>query len=136
LLVIAVGNCKYTGLVKFAIDPAASEFFESERYNFALKKGPSAQPLKGTLAAPDMSYLYTELVKKYPIVLLEDPFAQDEWDAWSKFNQTCKIELVWDDLLETNLERIKIANEKKACNSLLLKINQIGTITEAIDAYV
>jgi enolase len=89
-----------------------------------------------TLSVEELSNLYRELIEKYPIVLLEDPFAQDDWDAWSKFNQTCKIELVGDDLLATNLERIKIADEKNACNSLLLKINQIGTITEAMDAYV
>lgn len=88
------------------------------------------------LSVEELSSLYREMIEKYPIVLLEDPFAQDDWDAWSKFNQACKIELVGDDLLATNLERIKIADEKNACNSLLLKINQIGTITEAMDAYV
>jgi enolase len=69
-------------------------------------------------------------------VLLEDPFAQDDWEAWTAFNKTCKIELVGDDLLATNPDRIKIADGKNACNSLLLKVNQIGTITEAIEAYV
>jgi len=134
LLVTAVENCGYTGLVKFAIDPASSEFFESEKYNLAFKDPSTHASNVATLSRAELSHLYQELIGKYPIVLLEDPFAQDDWEAWSQFNQTCNIELVGDDLLATNLERIKIAHEKKACNALLLKINQIGTITEALTA--
>lgn len=67
-------------------------------------------------------------------MLLEDPFGQDDWEAWTKFRSDCKIELVGDDLLATNIRRIKTAKDKDACNALLLKINQIGTITEAIEA--
>lgn len=67
---------------------------------------------------------------------MEDPFAEDDWAAWTAFNKNCQIELVGDDLLATNTDRIRMAEEKKACNSLLLKINQIGTITEAMEAYV
>lgn len=81
-----------------------------------------------------MSDLYNELIERYPIILLEDPFAQDDWEVWTAFNKMCKIELVGDDLLATNVNRIKIAEEKAACNSLVLKINQIGSITEAIGA--
>ena len=88
------------------------------------------------LDAKELGSLYQELMEKYPIVLLEDPFAQDDWAAWSTFNQSTQVELVGDDLLATNIERIKIAEERKACNGLLLKINQIGTITESIKAYV
>lgn len=72
---------------------------------------------------------------KYPIILLEDPFAEDDWAAWSAFKKNCPIEVVGDDLLATNIERIETAKEKDACNSLLLKINQIGTITESLEAY-
>lgn len=75
-------------------------------------------------------------MKNYPIVLLEDPFGQDDWAAWATFNQSSQVELVGDDLLATNIERMRIAEEQKACNGLLLKINQIGTITESIKAYV
>lgn len=69
-------------------------------------------------------------------MILEDPLGQDDWDSWLEFQKTCKIELVGDDLLATNVVRIQTAEDKKAYNSLLLKINQIGTITEAIKAYV
>jgi enolase len=81
--------------------------------------------------------LYRELLEKYPIVLLEDPFAEDDWASWTSFMEKEKggPEIVGDDLTVTNVERVKEAQEKKACNGLLLKINQIGTISEAIAAY-
>lgn len=74
------------------------------------------------------------MLEKYPIVLLEDPFAENDWDSWTEFNKECEVELVGDDLLVTNTEYVQEANDKKACDSMLLKINQIGTITEAIAA--
>ena len=74
------------------------------------------------------------LLHNYRIVLLEDPFAEDDWASWKSFKKQCPVELVGDDLLATNIERIELAYERQACNSLLLKINQIGSITEAIDA--
>lgn len=83
-----------------------------------------------------MQELYKRLLSQYPIVLLEDPFAEDDWEAWTAFNKECPVELVGDDLLVTNPERVRLANEKKACNSMLLKVNQIGTVTESIEAYV
>jgi enolase len=119
----------HEGKVKFGIDPASQEFFKDDKYDLGFKwKEPHP------MSKPAMSDLYNELIEKYPIVLLEDPFAQDDWEAWTAFNKTCKIELVGDDLLATNVNRIKIAEEKAACNSLLLKINQIGSITEAMGA--
>jgi len=131
LLVLAVENCGHTGKIKFAIDPASSEFFDSGKYNLGYKDKSSEE-----FSPEQLAKLYNHLIDEYPIVLLEDPFAQDDWDSWSMFNTSCKIELVGDDLLATNAERIKLASDKKACNSLLLKINQIGTISEAISAYV
>lgn len=112
-------------------DPASSEFFDSGKYNLGYKDKSSEE-----FSPEQLAKLYNHLIDEYPIVLLEDPFAQDDWDSWSMFNTSCKIELVGDDLLATNAERIKLASDKKACNSLLLKINQIGTISEAISAYV
>jgi L-alanine-DL-glutamate epimerase-like enolase superfamily enzyme len=81
------------------------------------------------------------LFAQYPIVLLEDPFAEDDWETWSKFMEKGKemkgmLEIVGDDLTVTNVERVREAQEKKACNGLLLKINQIGSVSEAIAAYV
>jgi enolase len=128
-----VENCGYAGMVKFGIDPASSEFFDSGTYDLGFKDAEDKSS-RTKLSAAKLSELYCSLLEDYPIVLLEDPFAQDDWEAWTAFNKTCKIELVGDDLLATNLDRIKIAEDKNACNSLLLKINQIGTITEATEA--
>jgi enolase len=75
-------------------------------------------------------------VEKYPIVSIEDPFDQDDWEAWTHFTKLSGIQIVGDDLTVTNPLRIKTAIEKKACNGLLLKVNQIGTISESIQAYV
>lgn len=131
LLVSAIDQCGYTGRVKIGIDPASSEFFNSRttEYDVGMK-----WTERKTLSSKELTKLYTELLDKYPIILLEDPFAQDDWQSWTAFNGHCQIELVGDDLLATNINRINMANEKKACNSLLLKINQIGTISEAVDA--
>jgi enolase len=131
LLVAAVEKCGYTGKVKFAMDPASSEFFQTGKYVLDFKAKDAG---KAVLSPEKLAELYNGLIEKYPVILLEDPFAQDDWGAWEAFDKTCKIELVGDDLLATNTGRITMASEKKACNSLLLKINQIGTITEAIEA--
>ncbi|GME84574.1 unnamed protein product [Ambrosiozyma monospora] len=81
-----------------------------------------------------LAALYGDLIKEYPIVSIEDPFAEDDWDAWSHFFKTVDIQIVGDDLTVTNPIRIKTAIEKKAANALLLKVNQIGTLTESINA--
>lgn len=78
--------------------------------------------------------MYMSWIKKYPIVSIEDPFDQDDWEAWSYFRANSGVTVIGDDLTVTNPLRIKTAIEKKACNGLLLKINQIGTISESIQA--
>lgn len=131
MLVTAVENCGYTGKIKFAIDPASSEFYKDREYDLGFK-GKTSEKYTGE----KLGDLYRQQLDKYPIVLLEDPYAQDDWPSWTAFNKTCPVELVGDDLLATNVDRIEEAKERNACNSLLLKINQIGTITEALSAYV
>ncbi|KAF2103042.1 enolase [Rhizodiscina lignyota] len=130
LLNTAVADCNYTGKMKYGIDPASSEFFrEGDQYDLGFKDKTS-----NLLSRVQMLQLYTRLIEHYPVVLLEDPFAEDDWDAWTEFNKICPIELVGDDLLVTNVERVRMANDKKACNSMLLKVNQIGTVSEAMEA--
>ncbi|KAH6666657.1 enolase C-terminal domain-like protein [Halenospora varia] len=109
--------------------PASSEFLSDGTYDLGFKDSTSKK-----LSPKEMTSLCHGLMKDYPVVLLEDPLGQDDWDSWSEFQKTCKIELVGDDLLAANVVRIQTAEDKKAYNSLLLKINQIGTITEAIKA--
>jgi len=130
LLLEAIQNAGHGGKVYLGIDPASSQFFKDGTYDLGFKWKESYPMDRSAMAD-----LYRKLIEKYPqIVLLEDPFAQDDWESWTNFNVDCKIELVGDDLLATNIRRIETADEKKACNALLLKINQIGTITEALAA--
>lgn len=82
-----------------------------------------------------MMQLYRSLLERYPIILLEDPFADSDWSSWTEFKKSCPVELVGDDLLVTNTTYVQMAHEQQACDALL-KINQIGTISEAIDACV
>ena len=131
MLLQAVSDAGYEGKVKFAIDPASSEFFKDGTYDIGFKDSkPNPQSPK------QLKDLYHSLLKKYPIVLLEDPFAENDWSSWTEFRKDCPVELVGDDLLVTNKTYVQEAHEKKACNSMLLKINQIGTISEAIESLV
>lgn len=131
LLLAAIQAAGHEGKVKIGIDPASSEFFNPKTGEYDLgMKWEKPHPL----SRQAMTDLYHALLEKYPIVLLEDPFAQDDWEAWTAFNARCPVELVGDDLLATNIARINEADQKKACNALLLKVNQIGTVTESIDA--
>merc|ERR1712000_459791 len=94
---------------------------------------PDSDPTKW-ITYEQLAAMYSDLCKKYPIVSIEDPFAEDDWEAWSYFYKTQDIQIVGDDLTVTNPLRIKKAIDLKACNALLLKVNQIGTLTESIQA--
>jgi len=85
----------------------------------------------------ELSHLYKEFVKEFPVISIEDPFDQDDWSGYAKLTSEIgtNIQIVGDDLLVTNPKRIQTAIEKKACNSLLLKVNQIGSVTESIQAW-
>jgi len=111
-----------------ALDPAASEIFEDGKY--LLKKE------NRVLTGPEMVDFYADWAKKYPIISIEDGLAEDDWDNWVLLQQRIgdRVQIVGDDLLVTNVERVAKAIEMKACNSLLCKVNQIGTLTEAIAA--
>ncbi|KAJ6179533.1 hypothetical protein N7519_009994 [Penicillium mononematosum] len=129
LLVEAASLAGYTGRIKFALDPASTEFYSDGIYDIGFKDDkPSLQKPK------HLTDLYRSLLQNYPIVLLEDPFAETDWGSWAEFNKGCSAELVGDDLLATNTKYVKKANDTRACNSMLLKINQIGTISEALEA--
>lgn len=128
LLVQAVSNAGYNGKIKFAIDPASSEFFREGKYDLGFKKTTNLKSPK------EMMGLYQSLLDEYPIILLEDPFGENDWESWTEFNKMCPVELVGDDLLVTNTKYMQMAKYKDACNAMLLKVNQIGTISEAIEA--
>lgn len=111
-----------------ALDPASSEIYENGRYN-----------LKGEgkiLSSAEMVAYYENLVNKYPIISIEDGMAEEDWDGWKMLTDKLgkKIQLVGDDLFVTNTKRLKKGIEKGVANSILIKLNQIGTLTETLDA--
>jgi enolase len=114
--------------VRIALDPAASEFFEDGKYVLQ-KEG-------RTLTGAEMVDFYADWVEKYPIISIEDGLAEDDWDSWVLMMDRLgdRVQIVGDDLLVTNVARVGKAIELAACNSLLCKVNQIGTLTEAIAA--
>jgi enolase len=113
-----------------ALDPAASEFYDAERKLYVLKK--EGKELTG----PEMVDFYADWVEKYPIISLEDGLAEDDWENWKILNDRLgdKIQLVGDDIFVTNVNRIRRGIEEGTANSVLIKLNQIGTLTETIDA--
>ncbi|HKM24902.1 MAG TPA: phosphopyruvate hydratase, partial [Corynebacterium sp.] len=112
--------------VALALDVASSEFFKDGKYHFEGKE----------LSAEEMSKVYEELVDEYPIVSIEDPLQEDDWDGYVALTEAIgdKVQLVGDDFFVTNPARLKEGIEKKAANSILVKVNQIGTLTETFDA--
>lgn len=134
LLKEAIKKAGYTEKVKIGMDCAASEFYQDGKYNLDFKSSPPNEIM--IIPGEELANLYKEFIKKYTIVSIEDPFDQDDWDAYSRFTAKFgdKIQIVGDDLLVTNPKRIKKAIDEKACNALLLKVNQIGSVTESIQA--
>lgn len=134
LLVTAIEKAGYTGKIKIGMDVAASEFFEEGKYNLDFKNAHAADSSKKTPA--ELLGVYADFVQHYPVVSIEDPFDQDDWDAYHTMQAKLgtSIQIVGDDLLVTNPKRIETAIHKVACNALLLKVNQIGSVTEAIQA--
>lgn len=132
LLQKAISISGYEGKIKIGMDVAASEFYEDGNYNLNFK-GTEPELKSGK----QMIKFYEKIIKKYDIISIEDPFDQDDFESYSELTKLVgnKVQIVGDDLLVTNVERIKTAIEKKSCNALLLKINQIGTISESIEAF-
>lgn len=132
LLMEAIEKAGYSKEIKLGMDVAASEFYtEDGMYDLDFKSGGGNK-----ITGEELGQMYIDLAKDFPIVSIEDPFDQDDWEAYTSL--TAKIgeavQIVGDDLLVTNPTKITEGIEKKACNALLLKVNQIGSITESIQA--
>lgn len=127
---IEKANYKPAEDVFIALDPAASGFFDTEKNKYILK----SENIQ--LTPQEMVDYYANLVKKYPIVSIEDGMAEDDWDGWKLMTDQLgdTIQLVGDDLFVTNTERLRLGIQRGVCNSILIKINQIGSITETLDA--
>jgi enolase len=114
--------------IYIALDPAASEFFEDGKYNLAGE---------GRILTPEqMADYYVELANKYPIISIEDGMAEEDWAGWKYLTDKIgdRVQLVGDDLFVTNTDRLKMGIERKTANSILIKLNQIGTLTETLNA--
>jgi enolase len=122
----AIELAGHKGKIAFAIDSAASEFFSDGVYTVGDKQYSSGELVD----------FYADLAKTYPLLSLEDALAEDDWDGWTELTQKLggKLQIVGDDLLVTNTARISKALRLKACNALLLKVNQIGSVSEALKA--
>jgi enolase len=117
--------------VCLALDPAASEFYDKEKGMYNLEgEGRSG------LTSDDMISFYADFIAKYPIVSIEDGLAQDDWDGWAAMTKELgsRIQIVGDDLFVTNTKRLKTGIDSGVANSILIKLNQIGTLTETLEA--
>ena len=133
LITTAIEKAGYTGKIEIGMDIAASEFHKSGKYDLDFKN-PKSDP--ATYLEPSkLAELYQGWIKEFPVVSIEDPFDQDDWAAWTDLTANTTIQIVGDDLTVTNPKRIAMAVERKACNCLLLKVNQIGSVTESIAAH-
>jgi len=114
--------------LSFGIDAAASEFYKDGKYSL-YKEGK-------VVGSADLATFFKNLAGKYPIISMEDIFAEDDWDAYSAFTKTegDKLQIVGDDLYVTNVKRLQRGIENKSTNAILIKLNQIGTLTETVDA--
>jgi len=122
----AIEEAGYGAQMKLAIDAAATEFYKDGSYTVDGKK----------LSAQELTEFYGELTDRYPLVSIEDSHSEDDWDGFAAMQEALgdRVQLVGDDLLVTNVERIGKAIEKQAVNSVLIKLNQIGSVSETVDA--
>eukprot|EP00403_Amphidinium_massartii_P008279 CAMPEP_0178424008 /NCGR_PEP_ID=MMETSP0689_2-20121128/27988_1 /TAXON_ID=160604 /ORGANISM="Amphidinium massartii, Strain CS-259" /LENGTH=1391 /DNA_ID=CAMNT_0020045631 /DNA_START=72 /DNA_END=4244 /DNA_ORIENTATION=+ len=137
VLMEAVKQSGHAEKVRLGTDVAASEFFVKESNIYDLDfKNPAGSAADMKMNAKSLAQYYKGWLDKYPLISIEDPFDQDDFEAYAEFNKMVGTgtQIVGDDLLVTNPKRVSMALDKKLCNALLLKVNQIGSITEAIEA--
>ena len=131
VIIEAIEKAKYTpgDDVLIALDPASSEFYRDGIYLLEAESKPEKSP-------EEMVQFYADLCQKYPIISIEDGMAEDDWEGWKLLTENVgdKVQLVGDDLFVTNTERLGMGIERQIGNSILVKVNQIGTLTETLDA--
>lgn len=131
VLIEGIERAKYVpgDEVLLALDPASSEFYKDGVYRLEAEAKPDKSP-------EEMVDFYAKLVEKYPIVSIEDGMAEDDWEGWKLITQAIgeKVQLVGDDLFVTNTDRLQQGIDRSIGNSILIKVNQIGTLTETLDA--
>jgi enolase len=127
---ISIAGYKPGEEISIALDPAASEFYDDKKKLYKLRREGKE------LTSEEMVDFWVDWVEQFPIVSIEDGLAQDDWSGWKALTEKIgeKIQIVGDDLLVTNPKRVQKGIDEKACNALLVKLNQIGTLTETIEA--
>ena len=117
--------------VCIAMDPASSEFYDKDKKKYIFKKSD-----KRELSSAEMVDFYAHLVNNYPIISIEDATAEDDWEGWKILTEKLgkKVQLVGDDLFVTNVKRLQMGLDKGVANSILIKVNQIGSLTETLDS--
>jgi enolase len=117
--------------IGIALDPASSEFYDKDKKKYIFKKSD-----KSERTSEKMAEFWASWARQYPIVSIEDGMAEDDWDGWKMLTDTLgkKVQLVGDDLFVTNSARLKMGIERGVANSILIKVNQIGTLTETLEA--
>jgi len=131
LVLEAVAKAGYAKDIVIALDPASSEFYDKAKAKYVFKKSS-----KKELSSEEMSDYWTTWSKNYPIISIEDGMAEDDWSGWQSLTKKIgkTVQLVGDDLFVTNTERLQEGIEKGCGNSILIKVNQIGTLTETLAA--
>ncbi len=131
-LALIMAACEKAGYepgddIFLALDPAASEFFSNNHYELKLDQK--------KLTSDELIEIYAKWVEKYPIISIEDGFAQDDWEGWANFTKKMhkKIQIVGDDIFVTSIRRVKEGIQKGVANAVLIKLNQIGTVTETLE---
>jgi enolase len=126
LIIKAIDEQGYTDKIKLGLDCAATEFFNNSNEKYVLNRN--------ELSNGELIDYYSDLISKYPIISIEDPMAEDDWEGFVEMTKKVgnKIQIIGDDLFVTNIDRLKRGIELGACNCLLFKLNQIGTVTESL----
>lgn len=134
LLSKAVEKSGHSQIIGFAMDPAASEFYNEPSTKKSFLSSKKASYLKARWSSQRLQNYYEKLAKDFPLISLEDPFDQDDFSSWKQFSQknASRLQIVGDDLTVSQPSRVQLAINQNLCNSLLLKINQIGTISESL----
>jgi len=127
VMVDTIDKLDYEGKVGIQVDVAATTYFDKETGLYEGLFSPE------TKSRDDLMGLYQQMVKDYPFIIIEDPFEEDDYESHALLTKALDIQIVGDDLFTTNIERVKRGVEYGAANTVLLKVNQIGTITQAFD---
>ncbi|XP_063372451.1 enolase-like isoform X2 [Cydia amplana] len=128
-----IKQCGFTGKVEIAINAAATDFYKDGSYDLEFKN-PHSNP-QGYMSSDKLGEVYLDNIKEFPVCSVEDPFEYDDWAAFSNMTSRTQAQVCGNDLTQTSLRRIGLAGEKKAGNSVALRLNQAGTVTEVIEAF-